>query len=143
MESGNQILLNYASLVRSSLFIKLIMIYAILILHCIVTSNKDDPCTFSTLTMIASASSVCFFLVVLSLVLSFIVGFACGHCNKRFNGRAKDDLLKSSDRPFRLAMGYPNVEAVYECPDDVKHQNHEPKLEDNIAYAPLQQFQQS
>ena len=111
-------------------------------MHCIVTSNKDDP-TFNVLTMIATASSVCFFLVVLSLVLSFIVGFACGHCNKRFNGRAKDDLLKSCDRPFCLAMKYPIVEAVYECPDNVKHQNHEPKLEENVAYAPLQQFRQS
>ena len=110
------------------------------------TLSEDDPSASINLeTIIATSSSVCFVLVALSLVLSFIVGFACGRCNKRFNDKAaKDDLLKSCDKPFRLAKGYPNIEAVYECPDNigrVKHQSHEPQLEENVAYAPLHHFQ--
>lgn len=108
------------------------------------TSSEDDPWASINLeTIIATSSSVCFVLVALSLVLSFIVGFACGRCNKNFNSRAKD----TCDRPFRLAKGYPNIEAVYECPDNIgsaKHQlqNHEPwpQLEENVAYAPLYNF---
>ena len=81
--------------------------------------------------------------MISTLIISFTIGFTCGRCNKNFNSRAKDDP-EAHDRSLHLAMGYPNVEAVYECPDDIgrmKHRNHEPQVEDNVAYAPLHYFQ--
>ena len=50
----------------------------------------------------------------------------------------------SQGRSLHQAVRYPNSEAIYECPDvaagRVKPQNHEPELEENVAYAPLQYF---
>ena len=93
------------------------------------------------MTTIAIASSVCFVLVISTLITSFIIGFICGrqhHNNKTFDIRAKDE---SYDRSPHQAKGYPNKEALYECPDMVGRVKHEPELEENVAYAPLRYFQ--
>jgi hypothetical protein len=73
-----------------------------------------------------------------------MVGFACGRCNEDVNSRAENNPESCNGRSLRLAtMGYPDVEATYECPDSigrVKDQSYEPQLEDNVAYAPLQYY---
>ena len=98
------------------------------------------------MTIICITSSVCFVLVVSALIISFIIGFTCGHQhynNKNFDSRlsrAKDNP-ESHHRSLHQAKGYSNKEALYECPDVVGRVKHEPELEENVAYAPLQYFQ--
>ena len=93
------------------------------------------------MTIICIASSVCFVLVISTLIISFIIGFICGHRhydNKNFDSRVKHE---SHDRPLHQATGYSNKEALYRCPDMVGKVRCEPELEENVAYAPLQYFQ--
>ena len=66
----------------------------------------------------------------------FIIGFTCGHCYTKYcKHTAKEDSCEKSLQPE-----YPNINSVYEDPDvaRMRYQNHDPQLQENEAYAPLQ-----
>ena len=104
-------------------------------------SNEDN---LNLVTIIAITSSVCFVLVVSALIISFIIGFTCGHRhydNKNLDSSRAKDNPDSHHRSLHQTKGYPNKEALYECPDMVGRVKHEPEMEENVAYAPLRYFQ--